>query len=914
MTQRLNLYLTRQLTPELTLKALRAAQAEAQEYKSQTTALRTRLAKTQDTLGKSRQTVADLRPKAKLADDLRTRLASAEQTIREMHAVAARRRALEQGRPPEGDLLYQLRHGASFEAAFVMVARTTATVHDRTVARSLAFRFYDRAATRPLGALLLGVFMCRNEFYETAHGYFRKADQAAVLANAAPEYFGAWMGVNQAAGRQALLDHLAECGATLAAAEACDLVDLLIKHRFYADARVQFRNLPSLRAPALDTAPEIRRKIDWIKDRLAAADTVPPEVAPDQINLAIMDYKLLDRDRTSSNRGDYVQTLAALANICRFQSVTFAGQSPLAQQLETLKADIHPERRLKGPAATVVPVALDRDYASGRQYRPDTWFICNGWFMHRNFRGAIDFPFPPEINPIFISFHVNDPDVLTPETIAELRKYEPIGCRDWTTVYRLRDYGVSCFFSGCLTMTIGQILPKANNPQPRTLAAVESIVEPGDAAGWSVVKSAQVGDHVRDFSLTEGIEDARAMLTGYLNMSRIQTSRLHCYLPCRAMGLDVDFRPKNRADIRFEGLLDLSAADFDRIRDGIETKLETILAAIFAGQSTAEVRALWRKICAQDVAAAEAYYDAPLPPVPVADVAAIRDATPRLIARPSHPEGIELALAVDANLAVELPMVLHSVQDTTAAPVNVHLIHRGLTPDYLAQLTAAFPAFGFDFHDFTNVDYGDDLRLFPHTSTATLDRLYLPEILPEVSKVIYLDIDLLVRADLRALYDIDLGDNVIAGKHSRMPSWRNTVRLMSRASLRLPPEAAWTMRRRLHRQMQIPAETFNAGVIVMNLAQMRAEQFTARHLYLATTCYCNDQDVLNIYAAGRVKAIPPTWNHVPAQDYDTDPKLIHWAGPAKPWGTGPHVLWQAEYDAAFAAGWARMNAVAPPAD
>lgn len=864
------------------------------------TSFRARLLKTEDMLRKTRNK----------AETYRTRLLNTQQILRDTRQQAVKLRAQAEGKPHNTSadgVVGQLLRGASIEQALIKVVKSRATTRERMVGRSLGFRLFDQAETRQMGALLLGVFMYDDELYETSLSYFREIDEEIVLKNAQQEYFGAWLSVDPEAGRKALLAYIAVHEADMSPAQATGLSELFIKHRYYDDLRRMMKTVPCLVSPPDDIDENVLQKITWVQTRLAAADVPAPQIVPDQINFAIMDYKLLDRSRTSSNRGDYVQTLASLANICRFQNVKFAGDTPLAQQLETLKSDIHPDRRLDTPVANVVPIALDRDYASGRQYQPNTWLICNGWFMHRNFRGVIDFPFPEEINPIFISFHINDPDVLTPETAAELRKYEPIGCRDWTTIYRLRDYGVSCFFSGCLTTTIGQILPKAENLPPKHLASVESPVEAADYEGWQVTNSSQIGDYVRDFSLTEGIQDARDMLISYLAYSKIQTSRLHCYLPCRSMGFEVDFRPKNRSDIRFEGLLDLNPEDFTAIRTGIEAKLEIILAAIFSKQSKEEVMELWRQICAPDVVAAEAYYEAPLPAVPTVDVPAILQMIPRHSPRPLHENAVELAFALDQNLADYLPAVLHSVAANTTRPTNVNLIYRGLDQDYLTTLVAAFPEMAFQLFDFSRIDYGNDLRLLSHTTQATLDRLYLPELLPNAGKIIYLDIDLLVRADLSSIFDLDLGDNVLAGKLSNLPSWQNAVRLMSRASLKLPPEGAWTMRRRLHKQMNVPAHTFNAGLILMNLALMRAESFTSRYLYLVTDCYCNDQDVLNIYAAGRVMELSPTWNYVPAQDYDRDPNLIHWAGSAKPWSTTTHSLWQAEFQAAMNAGLHRMR-------
>ena len=79
----------------------------------------------------------------------------------------------------------------------------------------------------------------------------------------------------------------------------------------------------------------------------------------------------------------------------------------------------------------------------------------------------------------------------------------------------------------------------------------------------------------------------------------------------------MDFRPKNRSDVRFDGLIDIDDRAFDAIRDGLLDKLEQVFGAILAGRAEEEVYALWREINAADVAAAEARHREPSRPVPV---------------------------------------------------------------------------------------------------------------------------------------------------------------------------------------------------------------------------------------------------------------------------------------------------------
>ena len=69
-----------------------------------------------------------------------------------------------------------------------------------------------------------------------------------------------------------------------------------------------------------------------------------------------------------------------------------------------------------------------------KEIPPDTWMLAFGWFMHAIFELRYGFPFHRNLRPIFVSFHCNKRDLLTPEATDYLRACGPIGCRDWTTV------------------------------------------------------------------------------------------------------------------------------------------------------------------------------------------------------------------------------------------------------------------------------------------------------------------------------------------------------------------------------------------------------------------------------------------------------------------------------------------------
>jgi len=80
--------------------------------------------------------------------------------------------------------------------------------------------------------------------------------------------------------------------------------------------------------------------------------------------------------------------------------------------------------------------------------------IMNGWYMHH----PEQWPPSNKIHPLFVAVHFNSlaKDALfSDESIAYLKRHEPIGCRDRFTCDMLTERGVRAYFSGCMTLTLG---------------------------------------------------------------------------------------------------------------------------------------------------------------------------------------------------------------------------------------------------------------------------------------------------------------------------------------------------------------------------------------------------------------------------------------------------------------------------
>ena len=117
-----------------------------------------------------------------------------------------------------------------------------------------------------------------------------------------------------------------------------------------------------------------------------------------------------------------------------------------------------------------------------------------------------------------------------------------------------------------------------------------------------------------------------------------------------------------------------------------------------------------------------------------------------------------------------------------------------------------------------------------HISYATFYRLQLPELLKEVEKCIYLDVDVVVKKDLKEFFDIELGDNYIAG--------------VKAAGYYYPEEKKTATISLL--EIDKLDQYINAGVLLINLKKMREDKLTETFEKLLEKNFpSQDQDILN---------------------------------------------------------------------
>jgi hypothetical protein len=188
----------------------------------------------------------------------------------------------------------------------------------------------------------------------------------------------------------------------------------------------------------------------------------------------------------------------------------------------------------------------------------------NGWY------GQWPENWPPskKIRPLLISMHITQEKVtskfslrpheffLAPSMVKYFNSHGPVGARDLATLELLQKAGVASYFSGCLTLTLN----RPDVPRNEGLIVLNDLPEKflrhiRGRAYKQILQTSHIGFKSQD--RVERLHRARELLALYASASCVVTTRLHCALPCLAMGTPVLLINIAADNYRFAGLREL---------------------------------------------------------------------------------------------------------------------------------------------------------------------------------------------------------------------------------------------------------------------------------------------------------------------------------------------------------------------
>lgn len=242
-------------------------------------------------------------------------------------------------------------------------------------------------------------------------------------------------------------------------------------------------------------------------------------------------------------------------------------------------------------------------------------------------------------------------------------------------------------------------------------------------------------------------------------------------------------------------------------------------------------------------------------------------------------EVIPIFFTVDDIYIPFLGVCLESIIDHISSEnlYVVKILHTNITEENKNKIMK-YQRENFDI-EFVDLNYyinqvKDKLYTRDYYTNTTYFRLFIPNLYPQYKKALYIDSDIILLDDIAKLYDIDMGNNLIAGINDGAIQ---AIDVFKEYVEKVVGVRSWK-------------KYFNAGVLLMNLDELRKYDFQEKFLYILGTNkfkVAQDQDYLNRICKGRVKIIDNYWDVMPvnkdAVKDESKIKLIHYNLCDKPW-------------------------------
>lgn len=237
---------------------------------------------------------------------------------------------------------------------------------------------------------------------------------------------------------------------------------------------------------------------------------------------------------------------------------------------------------------------------------------------------------------------------------------------------------------------------------------------------------------------------------------------------------------------------------------------------------------------------------------------------------------IPIFFSTDDNYIPYLDVAVSSLIANASKDYDYRIIvlNTGLCPKNIAKVKRnEQPGFIIDFVDISKnlENIKSHFKNVYHFSIVTYYRLFIASLFPQYDKIVYLDCDLVVLGDISKLYNIDLGDNILAAAPEQYVQNTAEFRRYAEVALGVDPDGY-----------------VNAGVLVINLKEFRKNNIEGQFIDLITgydfELLDPDQAYLNYLCRDKIHMLPNGWNKEPMPLRCEGAKnIVHYALYKKPW-------------------------------
>ena len=213
---------------------------------------------------------------------------------------------------------------------------------------------------------------------------------------------------------------------------------------------------------------------------------------------------------------------------------------------------------------------------------------------------------------------------------------------------------------------------------------------------------------------------------------------------------------------------------------------------------------------------------------------------------------IPIFLSSDENYSPFLCTTMYSILEHTKSFIEFHILDGGILDKSKKLIDKSLKKFknqySIEYHDMSEFNLAQFPNLF-HLSTSAYARFFIPNLVKDFNKILYLDVDIIVNGNIDKLYDNEMDNYPIAAcLHSSKSSGEN-------------------FKKHVYPQFKDTKKYFNSGVLLMDIDKFRKNDYVSKLVEICLKykdkLQFADQDVFNIFFEDNFKELDCAYNFFP---------------------------------------------------
>ena len=230
---------------------------------------------------------------------------------------------------------------------------------------------------------------------------------------------------------------------------------------------------------------------------------------------------------------------------------------------------------------------------------------------------------------------------------------------------------------------------------------------------------------------------------------------------------------------------------------------------------------------------------------------------------------IPIFMICDNNYSPYMAVLIASICKNTNKQLDFYVLGKGITDEnkiLIEDMKKSFSNFDINYKtiDITK-DFNISYLVSPRMTSSTYIRMLLPELYPEIDKMLIMDVDIISLKDISLLWEQDIDGYTFA------------------ATLDEPLDAYYIFKKNM--DVNIDCKYANCGVMLIDCKKWRKDKITNKCLEIEKIyrdkLNCSDQDVINKIFAGNFKQLDSKFNSLLGNEKEIVNR--HFCYLRKPW-------------------------------